>query len=144
MRFRKSTSKSMQPFPLRAPDRPLAGLRAGRNVVRYEDYGPATDAQIAHGSQALLLKGGVANGQYLINEEHVGTEVGGHGETKPHAHAAGVAFDGRVQEPADVGKLDDPVQCRLDLAFPHSTYRAVQVNILPSGELITETCAHLA
>ena len=71
---------------------------------------------IVHLSQALLLEGGVADRQHLVDQQDLRLEVGGDGERQPQVHAARVVLHRRVEEPLDLGEGDDLVELALDLA----------------------------
>ena len=76
-------------------------------------------------------------------EQDLRLEVGGDGEGQPHIHAARVALDRRVDEPVDLGERDDLVELASDLAAAHAEDRAVEVDVLPAGQLGVEAGADL-
>ena len=67
----------------------------------------------------------------------------GDGEGEPQLHAARVALDRRVDEPLDLGELDDLVELALDLAPPHAEDRAVEEDVLAAGQVGVEAGADL-
>ena len=69
--------------------------------------------------------------------------MGGNGEGQAHVHAAGVAFDGGVQELLDLGKGDDLVELAVDLAAAHAQDGAVKIDVVAAGELGVEAGADL-
>jgi hypothetical protein len=85
-------------------------------------------------SHALLLKRRIAHGEHFIDDKDLGFEVRRHGEREAHVHAAGVAFDGRVDEAGDLGEFDDFVEFGADLAVRHSQDRTIQVDVLAPGQ----------
>ncbi len=50
-------------------------------VVRDDDHGLARFTESVDPLHALVFEHIVADGQHLVNEQHVGVHVGGHGET---------------------------------------------------------------
>src|SRR5260370_18551883 len=69
------------------PDCPGTKILHGGHVVRDEQDGTPTAAEIFHGIQALLLKARIADGQYFVNDQDVRIEVGRHSKSEPEAHA---------------------------------------------------------
>jgi len=69
--------------------------------------------------------------------------VRGHGKGQPHVHPAGVALYRGIQELLDLGKGHDLVELALHLGACHPQDRAVEVNVLPPGQLGVEAGAHL-
>ena len=88
--------------------------------------------------EAPLLEGGVADGEHLVDEEHMGAEEGGHGEAKPDAHATGVEADGAVHGMAELAELDDLVEALLDAGGLDAEEGAGQADVLAAGQLGVE------
>src|SRR5437868_3279803 len=86
-------------------------------------------------AQALLLELAVPDREHLVDNQNLRLEMGGHREGEPYIHPRGIAFDGRVEKLLDLGKSDDLVELLRDLAPVHAEDRAVQKNVLASGEL---------
>ena len=57
------------------------------------------------------------------------------GEGQPDVHARRITLHRRVQEFLDLGEGDDLVKLAIDLGLSHSQHGAVQVDVLPPGEL---------
>ena len=57
-------------------------------------------AELLHPAEAAPLELGVADGEHLVDEQDLGLEVRGDREREAHVHAARVALDRRVEEPA--------------------------------------------
>src|SRR5262249_36605919 len=70
--------------------------------------------------------------------EDLGLEMGRNGEGEANVHAARVALDGRVDERLDACKLHDLVELARDLTPLHAEDRAVEIDVLPTGELRME------
>ena len=61
-------------------------------------------------AQALRLEQLVADGEHLVDEQHVGVEVDGDGEPEAHVHARRVVLDRLVDELGELGEVDDVVE----------------------------------
>ena len=77
-------------------------------------------ADLAHALEALELEREVADGEDLVDEQHLGLDVDGHGEAEPHEHARRVELDRRVDEVLDLGERHDRVEALLELALATS------------------------
>src|SRR5690348_1243850 len=60
-----------------------------------------------------------------------------------HVHAARKMLDRGVDKPFDFGKRDDLVEFALDFGFLHTQDRAVQIDVLATGEFGMKSRAHL-
>jgi hypothetical protein len=114
------------------------------HVVAHEQHGasPAT-GHLLHLAEAPLLKLGVADGEHLVDDEHLGLEMGRHREGEPHLHPARVPLDRRIQELADLGERHDLVELPVDLGLAHAENRAVHVDVFAAGELGVKAGADL-
>jgi hypothetical protein len=100
--------------------------------------GDAAGQQLAHPGHALFLEADVADAQHLVDDQHVGIEMGGDREAGPRVHPGGVALDRRVDEFLDPGEIDDRVELAGDLAARHPHDRALQVDVLAAGQVRVE------
>jgi len=100
-----------------------------------EDGSALVQGDILHFSKALLLEIEVAYGEHLVNNEDLGIQVGRNRETKADVHAAGVSFDGSVDELRYSGKIDYLVELPQYLLLFHAHDGAIQENVLSTGEL---------
>ena len=91
----------------RAATRDLPGLQVERpraepldhaQGVAHEDQRLARTAERVHLGEALVLEGQVPYRQHLVDQEHVGIDVHGHGKAQPGQHAAGVGPHRAVEE----------------------------------------------
>ena len=98
------------------PQRPLAEPADRAEVVRHEDDCPPGALQILHPADAAALELRVADGERLVDDEHVGLEVGRDGERQPQPHPRGVALQRRVEEALDAGEGGDLVEARAHVA----------------------------
>src|SRR5450756_2689781 len=86
---------------------------------------------------------GVADGKHLVNQEDVRFKVGCDGEGQTHVHPARVALYGCVEELLGLCESNDLVEPRPYLPPPHAKDRAVEVDVLSTGEFWVESCSHL-
>jgi hypothetical protein len=98
---------------------------------------------VLHPPQALALERRVADGEHLVDDQHLRLEVGGDGEREPQVHAARVVLDRRVDEALDLGEGDDLVELAHDLVALHAEHGAVQKDVLASAQLRVEAGADL-
>ena len=66
--------------------------------------------------QALLLERGVADGEHLVDQQHVGVDLDRHREREPHEHPRRVVLELEVGELLELGELDDRVEALARLA----------------------------
>ena len=90
---------------------------------------------------ALALEPFVADREDLVDEEHVGLDVGGHGEAEAHEHARRVVLHRGVDELLEPRELDDVVEAPIEVTFGEAEDRAVQVDVLASAQLHVEAGA---
>ncbi len=105
-----------------------------------EDRAPAL-CHLRHLLDALALELQVADSENLVHQEDLGVQVSGNREGEPYLHPARIAFDHRVDELSGLGKLDDLLELRIDLALSHAEDAAVEIDVLPSRQLRMETGA---
>ena len=77
----------------------------------------AAAPELAELVEALVREAFVADGEHLVDEQHVGIDVDGDGEAEPHVHAGRIGLDRRVDELPQLGEVDDLVEALLDLAL---------------------------
>ena len=68
-------------------------------------------------SRHLRWNDGVADGQHLVDQQHVGLHVDGHREPEPDVHARRVELDLVVDEVLELGEGDDVVVALLDVGM---------------------------
>src|ERR1700749_4212821 len=90
--------------PLCEQDRARTEPRDSRHIVRDEEYGASLLPDALHLVEALTLESCVADGEHLVNNQHLRVEMRGHGEGLTNVHPRRVAFDGRVEELPDFGE----------------------------------------
>ena len=84
---------------------------------------------------ALRLESFVTNGQHFVDYEDVGVDVDGDREGEAHVHAAGVELHLRIDEVLDLAELHDVVEDPLDHLLGESQHRAVEEDVVATGEL---------
>src|SRR5258708_429601 len=98
--------------------KPLPQLKAravrpqaeGRDVVhgvRAEEQRAALLDEAQQAVHALLLEIAVAHRQRLVDDQHVGLDLGGDREAEPHGHAGRIALHRLVDELAELAPRDD-------------------------------------
>src|SRR6201990_1062112 len=102
---------------------------------------PLTD-HFLHLVITLPLKGSVADGQHLVEDENLRCEVRGDGEGQPQVHPRRVMFDRRVQKLLHLGEGDYLVELAPDLAALHAEDSAVEKDVLSSGQVWVEARAY--
>src|SRR3954466_14862216 len=124
-------------------DDALARALDERRVVGDEHERRAALDLLGDPRLALALEGLVADGQHLVDEQHVGVEVRGDREAEPHEHAARVRLDRDVDEVAELGEGDDVVDARRDLVSRQPVEGPAEKDVLASGEVAAEARAEL-
>ena len=117
--------------------RPVAELLHRAHVVGHEDdraVGPHLVEDVA----ALLLEGGVADREHLVDQHDVGVRLDHHGEGQPHEHPRGVVLELQLGELLELGELDhrgDPV---LRLLAREAHHHPVEDHVLARGQVDVE------
>ena len=57
--------------------------------------------------EALLLEGGVADGEHLVDQQDLGVDLDRGREREPHEHPRGVVLQAQVEELLELGEGDD-------------------------------------
>ena len=76
-------------------------------------------ALVAHAVElveALLLEGGVADGEHLVDQQDVGVDLDHHREGQAHVHPRRVVLELEVDELLELGEVDDRVEALARLA----------------------------
>ena len=94
-------------------------------------------------AEALALELLVADGEHLVEEEHVGADVRGDREPEPHEHARRVRPHRQVDELLELGERHDLVHHLPDPRARQAVDRAVQIDVLAAGEVGMEARAEL-
>jgi len=92
---------------------------------------------------ALLLEGGVADCQHLVDQEDVGIGLDHHREAEPHEHPGGVILQLQVDEVVQFGEVDHGVEPARRLLPREAHHHPVQLHVLARGQLHVEADAEL-
>ena len=107
----------------------------------YKDHrSPAID-QFTQATETFLGKKHIPYCQRLINDDDGRIDMRLHRESEAHEHAAGVGFDGLVNELANVGERDDLVVAGFDFFLTEPKNAPVQEDVISSGKIRVEAAA---
>ena len=93
--------------------------------------------------EALLLEGGVADREHLVDEQDVGVDLDRDREAEPHAHARRVVLELEVDELLELGEGDDLVEALARLLAREPEHDRVDQHVLARGQLRVEADAEL-
>ena len=99
--------------------------------------------QVIDASLAFLLEHEVADGQGLVDDEDVGGRRRRDSEGNARCHARRIVLERHVDEVAHFGEVHNGVEILIDELFAVAQQRAVQVDVLASGQLRVEASAQL-
>ena len=125
------------------PEGALAQGFDGADVVAGEEQGHAVVEHAPHAAHALELEQGVAHRQRFVDDQDLRVHMHRHRERQAHIHAAGVGFDGAVDEVANVGKGDDVFGPVVDLPGREAQDGGVDGEVFAASEFGVEACAQL-
>ena len=112
-------------------------------VVRDEQDRSAAVLELGDLAEALALELLVADGEHLVEQQHVGLDVRGDREAEPHEHAGRVGAHREVDELLELGERDDLVHHLADACARQAVDRPVEVDVLASAEIGVEAGAEL-
>src|SRR5581483_6608707 len=113
------------------------------HLMADQNDGAAALGDFFHLAQTFLLEFQVTHCQDLVNQQNLGFEMSGHGETQTGVHSAGVMLRGGIEKFLDAGKGDNLVKFPLNLSAPHAQDGAAHENIFASGKLGMKAGAYL-
>ena len=113
------------------------------HVVRDEDDRAAAVAQIVEDVEALLLEGGVADRQHLVDEQDVGIDLDRHRERQPDVHAGRVVLELEVLELLELGELDHALETPPRLLGREAEHDPVHHHVVAGGHVRVEADAEL-
>ena len=93
--------------------------------------------------QTFLLKLRITDRQHLVDDQDLRLQMRRDGEGQAHIHSATVALDRRVEEFLDLGKGDDLIELARDLLPAHAEDRAIQEDVLATGQFGVKAGADL-
>src|SRR5262249_20098394 len=125
------------------PYRRRAEVRDGGHVVADEEDGSAIPCHFAHLAEALVLKGCVADGEHLVDNEDLRLQMRGDGEGQPNVHPSRIVLHRRVDEFLDAGKGDDLIETTSHLGGLHTEQDSTEVHVVAARQLVMKTGANL-
>ncbi len=121
----------------------MAEARHRAHVVGDEDDRAAFLAHPVEDVEALLLEGGVADGQHLVDQQDLGVDLDRHREGQAHVHPRGVVLELEVLKLLEFGELDHALVARPRLARREAEHDAVQRDVVEGGQVGIEADAEL-
>src|SRR5262249_27219657 len=100
-----------------------------------QDRAALASGHLSHLAEALLLKLGIADRQYLVHHQDLRLEMRRHREREAHQHAAGIAFDGGVDKLLHTREVHDLLELASDLRMAHAQDGAVEIDVLAPSKL---------
>ena len=82
----------------------------GGHVVGDEDDRAASSRSSREDAAALVLEGGVADREHLVDQQHVGVGLDHQREGEPDPHSRGVVLQLEVGELLELGELEHGVE----------------------------------
>ena len=125
------------------PDRTVAEALDRAEIVRHEHERLAGVAELEHALVAARAEALVADGQHLVDQQHVGVDVHRDREPEPGVHPARVRLDRVVRETLELGEGDDLVDARAQLFLREPVDRTGEEDVLDGGVLGVEAGADL-
>ena len=113
------------------------------HVVGHQQDRLALGLEAAEDVEALLLEGGVADGQHLVDQQHLGVDLGRDREAESHRHARGVVLELEVDELLQLGEGDDLVEALARLGAREAHHHRVDDDVVARGEVGVEADAEL-
>jgi hypothetical protein len=101
------------------------------------------ERRLAHFAEALLLKLQITHGEHFVDDQDVGLQMRRDREGEPYVHAARIPLHRGVEEALDLGEGDDLVEFAADLRARHAEDRAIQIDVLATGQFGMKPGAHL-
>ena len=83
--------------------------------------------------EALLLEGGVADGEHLVDQQDVRVDLDRDREGEAHVHAGGVVLELQVLELLELGELDHALVARARLARGEAEHDPVQRDVVEAA-----------
>src|SRR5690606_14995019 len=84
-----------------------------------------------------------SHGQNLVDQENVWLNVNCDRECQPHVHARGIELDLRVKELTNLREFHDGVEVVVNLAATQSENRAVEIDVVSTGQIGVESGTQL-
>src|SRR6266536_1108719 len=117
------------------PDRAVTALRDQTQIVRDQEERLAGALELRELLERPAGERLVADGQDLVDEQHVRIAVGGDREPEPNGHAGRVRLDRRVQKLLEFREPDDLVEATRDFLPGETEQESVDLDVLAAGDL---------
>ena len=117
-------------------------LPDGRKVMTDKQHGATAARHVVHLANALFLKSGVTDGEDLVHDQDVWSQIGGDGKRQPHAHTRRIPLYWGVYKLRNFGELDDFFESAVNLPLLHAENRSVDVDVFASSQIRMETGPH--
>jgi hypothetical protein len=121
------------------PDRFVADHRDVVHRVRAEEQSAPSLLELDDPVDRLLLEITVADGQRLVDDQHVGIDVRGDRESEPEHHARRVGLDRPREEFPELGELEDLRHSPANLGVGKTEQSGVDAGVLVSRKLRVES-----
>ena len=118
--------------------RAVAVFLHGPHLVGDQDNRLARQFHLTEGVGALLLEGGIADGQYLIDQQDVGVDLQHQREGEPHEHPRGVVLQLQVDEVPEFGEVDHGVEAVARFLRGEAHHHPVEDDVVAGGEVEVE------
>ena len=118
--------------------RPVAVLLDRAHVVGDQDHGAVGAADLVEDVLALLLEGGVADRQHLVDQQDVGVGLDHDREGEAHQHPRGVVLELQVGELLELCELDHRLEAALRVVAAEAHQDPVEDHVLARGQLGVE------
>ena len=107
--------------------------------VRTKQHGGALRFELHDALKRLFGKRAIAHAQCFVNDQNIGVGAGGNRESQAHIHAAGIGFNGLVNELTYARKLNNAFVQRIGFCARKTHYRGRQIHIFTAREFGVET-----
>ena len=121
----------------------MTEARDRTHVVRDEDDRAPFVAHPVEDVEALLLEGGVAHGQHLVDQQYVGIDLDRNRKGQAHVHPRGVVLELEVLKLFELGELDHPLVASASLPRREPEHDAVERHVVVGGQVGIEADAQL-
>ena len=109
------------------------------HLMRDEDDRPALSLEPLEVRQAPFLECGVTHRQHLVEQQHLGVNLGGDREREPHDHAGREVLQLQVDERLELRERDDLVEPGAGLRRGEPEQHGVGDGVVASGQLGIES-----
>ena len=123
--------------------RPVAEAPHGAHVVRHEHDRPPRVAQPVELVEALLLERRVADGEHLVDQQHVGVDLDHHREREPDVHPRRVVLELHRLGVAQLGEVDHLLVALARLHRREAEHDPVEDHVVARREVRVEADAEL-